>query len=82
MEQIERNRRKIRDGIVVSNKMQKTVKVLVSVTERHKRYGKVIKRKKTFFAHTDDSLNVGDKVTIMETRPISKRKSWRVVAKA
>jgi len=82
MEQDIRNRRKVRDGVVVSNKMQKTVKVEVSVTERHKRYGKVIQRKKILFAHTEDSLNVGDKVTIMETRPMSKRKCWRVVAKA
>jgi len=81
MEEKVRNRRKVRDGVVVSNKMQKTVKVEVTLTERNKRYGKVIKRKRTFFAHSEDPLNVGDKVTIMETRPLSKQKCWRVVAK-
>ncbi|NGX57553.1 MAG: 30S ribosomal protein S17 [Chlamydiae bacterium] len=82
MEQLTRNKRKLKEGVVVSNKMQKTVVVEVTLTERHSRYGKVIKRKTTFFAHTEDPLNVGEKVTIMETRPLSKRKSWRVVAKA
>lgn len=82
MEDVQRNPRKVREGIVVSNKMQKTVKVEVTTKERHKLYGKVVRRKKIFLAHADDSLSVGDKVTIMETRPLSKLKSWRVVGKA
>lgn len=82
MEQQVRSKRKVREGVVVSNKMQKTVVVEVTMTERHPRYGKVIKRKRQFFAHTDSPLEVGEKVSIMETRPLSKRKCWRVMAKA
>ena len=76
----EQNRRKIRRGVVVSNKMQKTVVVKVDRTTRHPRYEKVVTRSKKYYAHDEsNSLQVGDKVTIMETRPLSKLKRWRVV---
>lgn len=74
-----RSKRKLKQGVVVSNKMQNTVVVSVSRTMRHPRLGKVIKRKTICYAHTDKPLNVGDTVSIMETRPLSKLKRWRVV---
>ncbi len=79
---MDRNRRKLQQGVVVSNKMDKTVVVKVEHTERHPRYEKVIRRSKKFYAH-DESGNaqVGDVVKIMETRPLSKLKRWRVVEK-
>lgn len=81
MEQEGRNSRKVKKGIVVSNKMDKTVVVKVERTFRHPRYEKVITRAKKFYAHNDSKeLNVGDVVTIVETRPLSKLKRWRVEA--
>lgn len=75
------SRRKVKQGVVVSNKMTKTVVVEVNRTFRHPRYEKVIKRSKKFYAHSEEqNLNVGDKVVIMETRPLSKLKRWRVVS--
>ncbi|MCB1148582.1 MAG: 30S ribosomal protein S17 [Chlamydiia bacterium] len=76
----ERSLRKVKEGTVVSNKMEKTVKVSVDRTVQHPRYGKTVKRRTICYAHTDKPLNIGDKVTIMETRPLSKLKRWRVVA--
>jgi small subunit ribosomal protein S17 len=77
----ERGNRKIQKGIVVSNKMQKTVVVKVERTFRHPQYGKVVTRAKKFYAHNDTApLQVGDEVQIIETRPLSKLKRWRVVA--
>jgi small subunit ribosomal protein S17 len=76
----ERNRRKTRVGIVVSDKMDKTIVVASEDFVRHSLYGKAVKRTKKFKAH--DELNecrVGDKVRIMETRPLSKDKRWRLV---
>lgn len=82
MEQETRSTRKSKTGIVVSNKMQNTVVVMVNRTMQHPRYGKVITRGKKFYAHTDTAdLQVGDKVLITETRPLSKLKRWRVVEK-
>lgn len=83
MEQTARiNRRKKKQGVVVSNKMNKTVVVQLETTELHPRYGKVITRKKKIYAHTDDgNHNVGDVVEVVETRPLSKLKRWRVVQK-
>jgi small subunit ribosomal protein S17 len=79
-EQREQNRRKVRKGVVVSNKMQKTVVVRVDRTIRHPRYEKVIIRSKKYYAHDEtNSARIGDVVTIMETRPLSKLKCWRVV---
>lgn len=81
MEQVEQGNRKVKKGIVVSNKMNKTVVVEVERTFRHAEYGKVITRGKKYYAHNEDKvLNVGDQVTIAETRPLSKLKRWRVVA--
>ena len=79
MEQ-ERGNRKVQKGIVVSNKMQKTVVVKVERTFRHPKYGKVVTRAKKFYAHNDAPLQIGDEVQIVETRPLSKLKRWRVVA--
>ena len=76
----ERGNRKAQKGIVVSNKMQKTVVVKVERTYRHPQYGKVVTRAKKFYAHHDAPLQIGDEVQIVETRPLSKLKRWRVVA--
>ncbi len=66
-------------GVVVSNKMQKTVVVAVENLVKHGMYKKYIKRTSKFLAHNEDpSLNVGDRVLIEETRPLSKRKRWNV----
>jgi small subunit ribosomal protein S17 len=76
-----RRNRKVKKGVVISNKMQKTVVVKVEYTLRHPKYGKVITRNKKCYAHHDElPLQVGDKVEIMETRPLSKLKRWRVVS--
>ncbi len=76
----ERNSRKIRVGTVVSDKMDKTVVVEVARQFPHRLYGKILKRTKKFKAHDEEnSCGVGDVVRIMETRPFSKQKRWRVV---
>lgn len=81
MEQQEKSRRKSTRGVVVSNKMQKTVVIEVERTIRHPKYGKVIKRRKRIYAHNDlKPLEIGDTVEVVETRPLSKLKRWRVVA--
>ncbi len=75
--------RKRQQGVVVSNKMDKTVVVKLETTQQHPQYRKVIKRAKKIYAHTDENnLNIGDVVDVVETRPLSKLKRWRVVAKA
>ena len=75
-----RGARKVRKGIVVKKSGAKTVKVAVSYREIHPVYGKVITRTKNYQAHDeDDSAKVGDSVTIMETRPLSATKRWRIV---
>jgi small subunit ribosomal protein S17 len=75
-----RSKRKENIGVVVSNKMDKTVVVKVSRKIRHEKYGKVIERTKKCYAHDEsDGLEIGQKVRIMETRPLSKLKRWRVV---
>lgn len=79
MEENSRNNRKIQSGVVISNKMEKTVVVKVERTFRHPVYGKVVTRSKKFYAHNDAPLNIGDEVKIVETRPLSKLKRWRVV---
>lgn len=77
---MERNNRKVRSGIVVSNKMEKTATVAVESYFRHPLYNKSIKVTKKFKAHdAENACGIGDKVKIMETRPISKDKRWRVV---
>ncbi len=65
-------------GVVVSNKMMKTVVVAVENLYRHKMYQKYVKRTSKFLAHSNDPLNIGDRVVIEETRPLSKRKRWNV----
>lgn len=77
---MERNERKVREGVVVSDKMDKTVVVVEETMKLHKLYKKRVKVSKRYKAH--DELNeckIGDKVRIMETRPLSKDKNWRVV---
>lgn len=73
-----RNRRKTRQGIVVSNKMELTVVVKVERRVQHPLYGKVVIRTEKFKAHDLHNCDEGDRVEIMETRPISKDKRWRV----
>ncbi|WP_027365223.1 30S ribosomal protein S17 [Desulfotruncus alcoholivorax] len=76
----ERKMRKTRTGTVVSNKMDKTVVVAVETMVSHKLYGRIIRQTKKYKAHDEEnSCNVGDRVKIMETRPLSKDKRWRVV---
>ena len=76
----ERNRRKTRVGMVVSDKMDKTAVVAVEDFVRHSLYGKAVKRTKKFKIHDENNeCNIGDKVRIMETRPLSKDKRWRLV---
>ena len=76
----ERNLRKTRTGIVVSNKMDKTVVVAIRDNVVHPMYGKIIKRTLKVHAHDEkNECGIGDKVSIMETRPLSKTKRWRVV---
>jgi len=73
-------RRKTRSGRVVSNKMDKTVVVAVETRKQHPRYKRVITRMKKFKAHDEENTcGVGDLVRIVETRPLSKEKRWRVV---
>lgn len=80
MDAVERGNRKAKKGIVVSDKMNKTVVVQVQTTMRHPQYSKVIKRNKKFYAHNEiEAVKVGDVVAIVETRPLSKLKRWRVV---
>lgn len=76
----ERNLRKTRVGVVSSNKMDKTVVVSIKDKVRHPLYGKIINRTVKYKVHDEENTcGVGDKVLIMETRPISKDKRWRVV---
>ena len=80
MEAIERNLRKTRVGKVVSNKMDKTIVVAIEDNVKHPKYGKVIKRTIKFKAHDENNeCREGDTVKIMETRPLSKDKRWRLV---
>ena len=76
----ERNARKVREGIVSSNKMDKTAVVTVTDRVRHRRYNKTLQRHKKLYVHDEaNDLNVGDRVRVAETRPTSKLKRWRVV---
>jgi small subunit ribosomal protein S17 len=80
MDQDRGNRRELK-GTVVSNKMNKTVVVKVERRIRHPQYGKVITRAKKVYAHNElKPLEIGQEVTVVETRPMSKLKRWRVVA--
>ena len=76
----ERNLRKVMIGTVVSDKMDKTVVVSVQTNVKHKLYSKIVKRTYKLKAHDEEnSCKIGDKVKVMETRPLSKDKRWRVV---
>lgn len=76
----ERNARKVREGLVTSNAMERTAVVTVTERKRHRKYGKTMRRDKNLYVHDEDNdLNVGDRVRVMETRPMSKTKRWRVV---
>lgn len=86
MNNVVRGTRKIKEGIVVSNKMDKTVTVLVERKYRHPHFEKVVNRAKKYYAHSDEmkdgqevKIKVGQRVKIVETRPLSKLKRWRVL---
>ena len=77
---MERNLRKERIGVVVSNKMEKSIVVAVERKEKHPMYGKFVKKTTKFVAHDEkNECSIGDRVRIMETRPLSKTKNWRLV---
>ncbi|MCI8962129.1 MAG: 30S ribosomal protein S17 [Eubacterium sp.] len=77
---MERNLRKTRTGKVVSNKMDKTIVVAVVDNVKHPLYGKIVKRTYKLKAHDEQNeCNIGDRVKVMETRPLSKDKRWRLV---
>lgn len=74
------NSRKVREGIAVSTKMDKTVVVAVVDRVRHRRYGKTVQRTKKLYAHDEtNDVREGDRVRVQETRPLSAQKRWRVV---
>lgn len=76
----QRNQRKVREGMVVSDKMDKTVVVMVEDRVKHPLYGKVLRRNTKLKAHDENNAcGIGDRVQIMETRPLSATKRWRVV---
>lgn len=76
----ERNLRKERIGLVVSNKMNKSIVVTIERKVKHPKYGKFVKKTSKFVAHDEtNTCNIGDTVKIMETRPLSKTKNWRLV---
>jgi len=77
---VERNKRKVREGWVISNRMDKTIVVAVERRFRHPRYEKIIRRTSKLYAHDDkNECRIGDKVKVMESRPLSKLKRWRLV---
>ena len=79
-EEIKRTLRKTRVGKVISVKMDKTIVVAIEDNVKHPLYGKIIKRTKKLHAHDENNMcGVGDKVEVMETRPLSKTKRWRLV---
>ena len=78
-----RNLRKTRQGVVISNKMDKTIVIASKFKEKHPIYGKFVQKTKKYHAHDENNeCNIGDTVLIMETRPLSKTKRWRVVSMA
>ncbi len=79
-ESTERNRRKTREGLVVGTKMDKTAIVAVTDRVRHRRYDKTVQRVTKLYVHDEENtLNVGDRVKVAETRPLSKNKRWRLL---
>lgn len=76
----ERNQRKVRIGKVVSDKMDKTITVAIEYNVKHPLYGKIVKKTYKLKAHDENNTcSVGDRVKVMETRPLSKQKRWRLV---
>lgn len=77
---MERNLRKERIGVVTSDSMTKSITIMVERKVKHPKYGKFVKKSSKFMAHDEkDEANIGDTVRIMETKPLSKRKCWRLV---
>jgi small subunit ribosomal protein S17 len=77
---VQRNARKVREGLVVSDKMDKTVVVSVEDRVKHAKYGKVLRRTSKLKAHDEQNeCGIGDRVLLMETRPLSATKRWRIV---
>ncbi|GIV42724.1 MAG: 30S ribosomal protein S17 1 [Vicingaceae bacterium] len=77
---VRKNGRKVKIGRVLSNKMDKSIVVAVEVRSKHPKYGKFVKRTSKFYAHDEkNECQIGDVVKIMETRPLSKMKRWRLV---
>ncbi|HVX16624.1 MAG TPA: 30S ribosomal protein S17 [Acidimicrobiales bacterium] len=77
---VERNARKVREGLVRSNAMDKTAVVEVVTRKPHRQYGKTMARTATLYVHDEENqLNVGDRVRVAETRPLSKLKRWRLL---
>ena len=77
---MERNLRKVRQGVVSSDKMDKTITVAVKWKEKHPIYGKFVNKTKKYHAHDEkNECNIGDTVRIMETRPLSRTKRWRLI---
>lgn len=77
---MERNKRKVREGRVISNRMDKTIVVAVERHLRHPRYLKIIRRTSKLYAHDDkNQCRIGDRVRVMESRPLSRLKRWRLV---
>lgn len=77
---VERRRRKVRTGVVVSDRMDKTIVVRIEQTVRHPLYGKTYRRARKLHAHDEQNdAHAGDLVRVMETRPLSRTKRWRVV---
>jgi small subunit ribosomal protein S17 len=75
-----RNNRKVREGLVTSNKMEKSIMVSVERKLKHPKYGKFLKRTTKLMAHDEkNECTIGDKVRVMETRPLSKSKCWRLI---
>lgn len=78
--ELERNNRKVREGLVTSNKMEKSIVVSVERKLKHPKYGKFLKRTTKLYAHDEkNECSIGDRVKVMETRPLSKNKCWRLV---
>ena len=76
----ERSQRKVREGVVVSDKMDATIVVAIVERVRHPRYGKTVQRTKKLYVHDEKSeAKIGDRVRVCETRPLSKLKRWRLV---
>ena len=78
--EVVRQNRKVREGVVVSNKMDKTIVISIVERVRHPKYAKFVQRTKKLYAHDEaNDANIGDRVRVMETRPMSKQKRWRLI---